>query len=80
MPDAVAQQVFQQSFQQGAVHAEFRLLCGIGLLQRHLAGLRLWTFAELRHQLPEQRPRRKFLLAQGLCSIFQLAGQVQVLN
>ena len=27
MPDAVAQQVFQQSFQQGAVHAEFRLLC-----------------------------------------------------
>ena len=49
MPDAVAQQVFQQSFQQGAVHAEFRLLCGSGLLQRHLAALRLRTFAELRH-------------------------------
>ena len=80
MPDAVAQQVFQQSFQQGAVHAEFRLLCGSGLLQRHLAGLRLRTFAELRHQLPEQRPRRKFLLAQGLCPIFQLAGQVQILD
>ena len=80
MPDAVVHQVFQQPCQQRLIHRKHCLLCWFFLFQRDLAALCQWAFAELRHQLPEQRPCPEVFPAQGLGTVFQLTGQVQVIN
>ena len=80
MPDAVVHQIFQQPCQQRLVHRKHCLLCWFFLFQCDLAALCQWAFAELRHQLPEQRPCPEVFPAQGLGTVFQLTGQVQVIN
>ena len=80
MPDAVVQQVFQQPCQQRLIHRKHRLLCRFFLFQCDPAVLCQRAFAELRHQLPEQRPCPEVFPAQGLGTVFQLTGQVQVIN
>jgi len=80
MPDAVVHQVFQQPCQQRLIHRKHRLLCWFFLFQCDLAALCQWAFAELRHQLPEQRPCPEVFPAQRLGTVFQLTGQVQVIN
>lgn len=55
MPDAVVQQVFQQPCQQRLIHRKHCLLCRFFLFQCDPAALCQRAFAELRHQLPEQR-------------------------
>ena len=80
MPDAVVQQIFQQPCQQRLIHRKHGLLCWFFLFQRDLAALCQRAFAKLRHQLPEQRPCPEVFPAQGLGTVFQLTGQVQVIN
>ena len=80
MPDAVVHQVFQQPCQQRLIHRKHCLLCWFFLFQCDLAALCQWAFAELRHQLSEQRSCPEVFPAQGLGTVFQLTGQVQVIN
>ena len=80
VPDAVVQQVFQQPCHQRLIHRKHRLLCWFFLFQRDPAVLCQRAFAKLRHQLPEQRPCPEVFPAQGLGTVFQLTGQVQVIN
>ena len=80
MPHAVVHQVFQQPRHQRLIHRKHRLLFWFFLFQCYPAALCQRAFAELRHQLPEQRPCPEVFPAQGLGTVFQLTGQVQVIN
>ena len=72
--------VHQQLRFMAGIWTKHCLLCRFFLFQCDLAALCQWAFTELRHQLPEQRPCPEVFPAQGLGTVFQLTGQVQVIN
>ena len=80
MPHRIVQQVFQQAAQQRRVGVQQGALGGFGLGEGKLAPVGQRALAELRRQLPHQRPGGKSLPPQGLCAVLQLAGEVQVVD
>ena len=80
VPDAVAEQVFHQPPQKGGVCRDLGLFGIEGLGQREVALVGQGAVAELGHQLPQQRADGQQLPPEGLGSILELAGQVQIVD
>lgn len=80
MPHAVVQQVFEKASEQGTVDRNLCVFGGSCLIQRNFAVFCQGTVVELSDQFTEQRSGGKSFFSEWLRTIFQFAGQIQVVN
>lgn len=80
MPYTVTDQIFQQSSQQRTIYQNLCMFRGIALVERDFTLLSQGAVVQLSYQFTEKWPGGEAFFAQRLRTVFQFAGQVQIIN